>query len=810
MAEGAVIQGEHWRIGVLTESMIRMEWSPDGGFEDRCSQMAINRSFVPPSDISMTVQRNNGTLIVDTPALRLSYDCGPFTKEGLSIAVKGMDGFTGTWHYGDAQRGNLGGTARTLDGADGPIPVGDGLASRDGWAVLDDSRTNVMVPDGHVSDRTVTGAMRMQARPEGRMDLYFFGYGHRYNDAVRDFYRLSGPAPLLPRFALGNWWSRYHPYSADEYIRLMDRFRAEGIPFTTSVLDMDWHLTRVNPRYGSGWTGYTWNTDLFPDPAKFLSDLHDRGMRVTLNVHPRDGVRAYEKPYGTMARAMGIDPASGEAIEFDMTDPAFVVAYFDMHHDLERQGVDFWWIDWQQGGITKQAGLDPLWMLNRLHFLDSARRGRWPLTFSRYAGPGSHRYPVGFSGDTVVSWRSLRFQPHFTAMASNIGYGWWSHDIGGHMEGVRDEELEARWYQLGAFSPINRLHSTASAFNGKEPWNFHEPIRSAMIRALRLRQSLIPYLYTMNWRNARDGDELISPMYWLHPDVAAAYEVPDEYRFGSQLVVAPVVEPIDRRLLRAKTKVWLPQGVWFDFFSGRRYVADRPQGVRFLTWSTIERIPAFAPAGGIVPLQDDDHDNRVGNPSSLSVVVFPGADGEFSLREDDGRYADNADLCSMHVADTSLRFDSSAATVTIGKARGDAHVVPRERHWTVILRGVSPCPVRVDGSPCSTVSYDSSSLSMSVDIGPTPTSRDVVVTFPEGLHMADDSVEQDLFDVCMDAQIAYPLKDDAYRLVRERGIKALPELRTLAYEEKDDRGAVIRHSLPSGILSAFEEILLRV
>lgn len=128
-----------------------------------------------------------------------------------------------------------------------------------------------------------------------------------------------------------------------------------------------------------------------------------------------------------------------------------------------------------------------------------------PLILSRYAGPGSHRYPVGFSGDTVVSWESLKFQPYFTSTASNIGYGWWSHDIGGHMLGVRDEELEARWYQLGVFSPINRLHSSLSPFVGKEPWNFQQPVRDIMRDALILRHRLIPYLHTMNWRAATKG-----------------------------------------------------------------------------------------------------------------------------------------------------------------------------------------------------------------------------------------------------------------------------------------------------------------
>lgn len=131
-----------------------------------------------------------------------------------------------------------------------------------------------------------------------------------------------------------------------------------------------------------------------------------------------------------------------------------------------------------QGTNTKIEGLDPLWMLNHFHYLDSGRDGKRPMTFSRYAGPGSHRYPVGFSGDTHITWDSLDFQPYFTNTASNIGYGWWSHDIGGHMMGYRDEELEVRWYQYGVFSPINRLHSSNSRFSGKEPWKFSMEART--------------------------------------------------------------------------------------------------------------------------------------------------------------------------------------------------------------------------------------------------------------------------------------------------------------------------------------------
>ena len=214
-----------------------------------------------------------------------------------------------------------------------------------------------------------------------------------------------------------------------------------------------------------------------------------------------------------------------------------------LHRGLEDDGVDFWWLDWQSGPHSRVAGIDPLWMLNHFHFLDSARDGRRPLTFSRYAGPGSHRYPVGFSGDTVISWASLAFQPYFTATASNIGYGWWSHDIGGHMFGGKDDELATRWVQLGVFSPILRLHSGANPFTAKEPWTFEPAARAVMTEHLRLRHRLVPYLHTMNHRAASEGRPLVEPLYHRWPSADEAYDQPNQFLFGSELVVAPLTTP---------------------------------------------------------------------------------------------------------------------------------------------------------------------------------------------------------------------------------------------------------------------------
>lgn len=832
MRDATVLQGKHWRIDILTESLIRLEWSDSGKFEDRLTQMAVNRDF--GADPEFTVTHRNGLLIVDTPALYLTYDGKPFSKEGLSIVVKGVsDTQFNTWHYGDAPLHNLKGTARTLDEADGEIALDNGVLSRDGWAVIDDSGSNVIVEADEVDGKTNPLGTWVRPRDHAETDIYFFGYGHRYIEAVQDFYTLAGPIPLLPRYALGNWWSRYYRYTQTEYLELMDRFKNEGIPFTTSVIDMDWHrVDDVNPKYGSGWTGYSWNSQLFPDHCAFLRSLHECGLKATLNVHPRDGIRAYEDDYETVAKRVGIDSTTGEAAEFDLTNPDFVDAYLDMHHRMEDEGVDFWWLDWQQGGVTRQPGLDPLWVLNHMHYLDSGRDGRWPLTFSRYAGPGSHRYPVGFSGDTIVTWESLQFQPYFTATASNIGYGWWSHDIGGHMCGYRNEHLEARWYQLGTFSPINRLHSSSSPFTGKEPWNFSGDVHAAMVASLRLRHMLLPYLYTMNYRAALDGRPLVEPMYWSEPNNPQAYEVPDEFRFGTELLVAPIVTDDDPTAQRGRTEAWLPQGEWYDFFDGRRYVSDNASGRRLEVWRALDRTPVFAKAGGIIPLQElatGDDVNDLRNPSVLHVLVFPGADGTFTLREDDGIVS-----CARraHIADTMMTFDwradiadsakdgdatgSGGSRFEISPVDGAVESVPERRDWTIVFRGVSPVgagelQVTINGIACETaeIAYDEQTLSLSIAVHDVPSTARLSVIVPKGLSVADNPIDKDVLDALLHAQMPYVTKEHALQAIREQGVRAVGTLRMLDGKPRFSKEPFVAYGMPDAVNGVLEEILLR-
>ena len=677
----AVVCASDVRFTILTSRLIRLEFSSQDRFEDRPSQAFWYRQQPAPK---FETRRSAEQLEITTEHLYLCYTVGlkGFRQETLSIELRQ----SGTiWRYGDRDHSNLRGTARTLDNVDGRVHLDQGLISRSGWAVVDDSASLVFDQEGWLEPR---------AAPDN-LDLYFFGYGHDYLGCLQDFCRVAGPTPLIPRWALGNWWSRYWEYSQAELLQLMQEFEAHGIPLSVCIVDMDWHITQTG-NASSGWTGYTWNGSLFPDPEGLIDKLHGQGLKVSLNLHPAAGIHPHEAQYPEMARRLGIDPAGTDPVPFDIANPGFATAYFEvLHHPLEAQGIDFWWVDWQQGTASQMAGLDPLWWLNHLHFCDLARDGqKRPFVFTRWGGLGSHRYPIGFSGDTIVSWRSLAFQPYFTATAANVGFGWWSHDIGGHFRGVEDPELYARWVQFGVFSPIFRLHSTKNPYHERRPWGHDAEVFRITQAAMQLRHALIPYLYSMAWRCTTHNRPLVLPIYFLYPEEEQAYHSPNQYLFGTELIAAPFVAPRDANTQLSRQAVWLQAGDWFDFFSGQHYAGGRWHTL----YGALDDIPVLAKAGGIVPLGPQVSWGGTANPVELTVHVFAGAGNRFDLYEDDG---DTQAYLAGHGCVTPLiqTWQEQRLQFTVAPAEGDTSLVPPKRIYNLTVHGIRH-PDRVQLSIC--------------------------------------------------------------------------------------------------------------
>ena len=725
----AVVRFENARFTVLTDRLIRMEWAEDGVFEDRASLAIVNRNLPVPK---FTINEKGGVLTIRTDKLTLTYKGGRFAPENLIVKH-----VMGTWTPGMSPTGNLKGTTRTLDGCMGfgqlshrEKELENGLLSRDGWALVDESARHLFGADGWV-----------EARPEGdRLDWYLFAYGHDYTAALGDFVKVAGRIPLPPKWTLGYWWSRYWIFTDDEMLTLGREMKEHGVPMDVMIVDMDWHYTykemekRLGPddfKQGRGWTGYTWNRDLFPDPEGFLGELHAMGYKTALNLHPASGIRPYEECYPAFVEDYlsrtndydgptgyvfqdggytyaGYDKPVGKAgyrasVPYRMSQKAWADAYFNsVIRPLERQGVDFWWLDWQQWIESRYVKcLSNTFWINYAFFRDKDLHGPdRPLIYHRWGGLGSHRYQLGFSGDTYDEGDVLHFLPYFTATASNVGYGYWGHDIGGHMQKrdhqrLTDPEMYTRWLQFGVFTPIFKTHSTQSANLERKIWAFPEHF-PYMRDAIRLRYTLSPYIYTFAREAYDTGVCLCRPLYYAYPERTEAYTCNEEYLFGDCILATAIAEPLGDDG-KSPREIWFPAGSdWWDMATHTMHKG----GVRKTLRYAIDENPWYVKAGSVLPLAGPDIPNLQEPSDVLGILVVPGAGkSSFRLYEDDGTSKDYASACAFTLIEKNR--SGNRITLTMHPREGSYPGASSRRELYVVLEGVTAAPrtILLNGQP---------------------------------------------------------------------------------------------------------------
>ena len=731
----AVVQDGCARFTVLRPEMIRIEYSPKGVFEDNATFTVVNRQLPVPK----YSKADDGEYVtITTDALSLRYRKGsnplsePASPANLSVTMS-VDGNPVVWYPGLKDPQNLKGTYRTLDGNNGDdyrSRLEDGLISRSGWAVINDSpsferadgsRSLALVPDSGGID---WAAPRADA---DALDLYFLGYGHNYKKALYDFTLIAGKIPLPPDYVLGYWYSKYDNYSADDFRNIVKSMRDNDINADVLILDMDWHWNGEKEVSGGrgGWTGWSWNTNLIPDPEGLLADIHKGGLRAALNLHPADGVAAHEDQYKAVAEAMGLDAGSAETIPWMLEDRKFAKAFFDhIIRPLEKQGVDFWWLDWQQHLTNPRlAGLGETMWCNHVFFNDMKknRPDRRPVIFHRWGGLGSHRYQIGFSGDTYINFPTLAFEPYFTATASNVGYGYWGHDLGGHMINYYEPdhpELLLRWMQFGVFTPIFRTHATKGGHIERRIWTYDNfPMINQTVK---LRYALFPYLYTMARKAYDTGVGLCRPMYYEYPETAEAYEREGQYFFGDDILVAPVVEPSVDGV--SKKEIWFPEGKWWSVAHGKLIDGGT---VRSLDY-TLDQIPYFYRQGAVIVKNPPEVKHVTERPDALVLDIVAGADGACEFYEDAG---DNADYATKY-ATTSISHKQRGrkAEYTIAPRKGAYEGMPLSRSYKMRIFN-TPRPVKAkEGGRSLQPSYDASSRCTIVDVPSSPCDKGVKVT----------------------------------------------------------------------------------
>ena len=699
-----IVSSEGVRFTVLSPRVIRMEYAEDNKFEDQATLVFVNRNLRPVPEFEKGIE--DDWLIIETDSIGLEYKVGSgeFNADNLKVSFDFGD-MSKSWKPGMVNEGNLRGTIRTLDGTDGDYNLYEnkkyeldhGLLSRDGWTVIDDTARPVF-DDSEWSWVTARDEHKHQ-------DLYFFAYGYDYKTAMNDFIRIAGNIALPPKYAFGYWFSRWRGFTELEFRELIGDFEFYNIPLDVLVIDMDWHITSLPEFYddkgqkgrdqageGYGWTGFTWNENYFSNPKEFLGWTEDKGLKTCLNLHPASGIQPHEAKYEEMAMAMGIDPSTKKYVPFDITDKKFAKNYFDIVlHPMEDDGIDFWWLDWQQWNTTKIPGVNPTFYMNYVHYTDMEREAKVrPMIYHRWGGLGNHRYQIGFSGDTKITWKTLGYQPYFTSTASNVGFGYWGNDLGGFYGEQGSDELFTRWFQFGVFSPIMKTHSTGGDVLKRRLWQYPHDTFKHLRDLVHLRYELIPYIYTAARKAYDVGICLSRPMYYDYPKDENAYKYSNQFMFGDDMMICPVTTPMADGKIYSEQAIWLPEGKWYEWSSGT--LLDG--GMELVRPFTITEIPVYIKAGSIIPMQHSMSSVDIEPVDPLVLTIVPGGDGCVRLYEDQGNnneFKEGKYTCTqINTAITTI--DDNIMTIVIEPVEGKFKEMLKKRSYE--LRLLSSLPVK--------------------------------------------------------------------------------------------------------------------
>ena len=665
--EKAIVQGNNFRISIITERVVRLEFSPSGQFVDRPTQFVMKRN-VGLADFS--VRQDANILEITTKYFNLHYvkrqpfigsKVDPMKNLKISLISRERDR-NKDWYYGHPEARNMKGNFVSVD-----VNVNDfftkGLYSLDGFASFDDSKSKVIMEDGTLADP-----------PADHIDVYVFMYDRDFKQALFDYFKITGSPVLIPRYALGNWWSRNTDYNDKTIYELIRNFERKKIPLSVMLFDHDWHYRNVGSMIGLK-TGYTFNPSLFPDPKAMIDQFHARGVRVGVCVNPEGGFYPHETYYPQASNYLGI--TDSKVIMFDPLNPKLLDVLFKVFlHPLEALGVDFFWNDYRGQDVNQ------LWVMNHYMYLDSkrdtAKRG---MLLARNGIFAPHRYGILYGGSSEVSWDELKKLPFLYLNAANIGVSWWSHDVGGNHGGIEEGELYVRYLQLSTFSPILRFHGATGPYYKKEPWLWDVKTENIAANYLRLRHRLIPYLYTEAYNYTKAGTPLIQPFYYNYMWVYDDELYRNQYYFGSQLLVCPILDKKDRTMNRTIHRFFIPEGIWYNFMTGKKF----PGNKKYVSFFKEEDYPVFAHAGSIIPLSNRSDYNNTSLPTDMEIQIFPGVSNTYTLYEDDG-------VTSLYkegyYLKTSIDYNylRNNYTVIIRSVDGKSGIVPDKRNYKMVFR----------------------------------------------------------------------------------------------------------------------------
>lgn len=576
---------------------------------------------------------------------------------------------------------------------------------------------------------------------------YYFIPGSSMDDVIAGYRELTGKAPIMPKWAYGFWQSRQRYETQDQLLGVLREYRKRRLPLDNIV--QDWLYWPQDQ-----WGCQCFDPARFPDPKAMVDEIHANGAHVMISVWAKfykglpayDALNAIHGIYEKMSNPRPDEPKDPNYIKWmylDWVGPGYFNAFYDAYNPaardlywsqvkqgIESKGFDAWWLDSDEPdfhsnispaetarrmGPTALGPAEPYFNSYPLVHVDGVYEHQIadkpdvrPFILTRSAFAGIQRDSAAvWSGDVASRWDNLREQISAGLNFSLSGDPNWSHDIGGYTMEQRFQkptpadlaewrELNTRWFQFGAFSPIFRSHGENIKREIFEMSPTGSPTYNSMAWYDRLRYRLMPYIYTLGADTYFNDSTIMRALVMDFPGDKKTWGIGDEYLFGPAFLVAPVTE------FKARSRdVYLPEGTWYDFYTGRS--ARGAQAVKAA--APYERMPVFVRGGSIVPTGPAIQHTGNNSHSSVTLNVYTGADGSFSLYEDDGV---SRQYLHGQYSRIPLQWDERARTLAIGAREGNGYPGMAARRVINIrwMRPGKPRALAFDAKPDVSVTYD--------------------------------------------------------------------------------------------------------
>jgi alpha-glucosidase (family GH31 glycosyl hydrolase) len=564
-----------------------------------------------------------------------------------------------------------------------------------GWLDLDSAKKNVLSYEA-----------------SGGRKTYQVIADDSWEGLIGDYTALTGRQPMPPRWAFGNFASRFGYHSEAEARAVIDKFRAEKIPVDAIVFDLYWFGADIKGTMGN----LAWHADRFPTPQKMIADFAASGVKTILITEPfvlttskrwDEAVRADILAKDAQGKPATYDFYFGHTGLIDIFGSKGRDWFWNIYRDYAKQGVAGWWGDLGEPEVHPAELRHATGTADDVHNIYGHAWAKLlaegyakefpdqrPFILMRSGYSGSQRFGmIPWSGDVNRTWGGLQSQPEIALEMGMQGIGYMHSDLGGFANPNLDDELYARWLQYGVFQPIFRPHAQEEV--PSEPVFRADSAKALAKAAIELRYRLLPYNYTLAFDNNRTGMPLMRPMLFEEPDNPALRSVSDTYLWGRDFLVAPILQQGQK-----ERKVYFPAtGAWFDFHSGERHAAGSAATLAVAA----DHIPVFVRAGAFIPMAEPVQTTRDYSTRKFDLHYYHDASvaqANGKLYDDDGSTRDAYDKGKYALLRFGSRLDGHRLDLTLDAEVG-RNYADLNRTVTLHVHNVAAKPksVTVDNAP---------------------------------------------------------------------------------------------------------------